>query len=680
MNPWEEDWSAAAPSKPDVKPWEENWDEVEPVTVTATNPNAPIATARNENVLTDALKSFGTGVMQGVTGLPGLPGDVLSLVNSGTNWAADKVGLPGEGMTDKEARTLFPGIGGGLTLPTSHELNDFRQQFMSKDYQPQSGAGEFARGVGQFVGPGGVVGGALKGAAGVARGGTMLEQLLNGARGAGIGTATGGAGMIVPGVTSEAAGAATEGTPVEGFARFAGGVLGGSLMGGGRAALERSRVSVEPMLKPFLSQDPAKLEAAATNYRASDIQPTLADVVSRRGQGQIRAAATVGGDDALDTVGAFREGRAQNLPDRIKGQGERLMSNDPRTPAEIKAAAVSERSKRANTAFSAVRNDEFVMPDDAVQALRTEHGRGAIREAARRERVPEVRAALNRLADAALDDPSTKITVGMADRISRVLKGKADEAYRGGDGDLGGFYSSLSHDIRAPAKDASPGYAKALKDYGEDSGLVDASDVGEALLTHNTDAFVDAATKLTPSERLLALATGRRALERAAGENPASAQGVARRMATAPEQQKRNAALMNDPTNPNRAQQLQDALSLEERAVKNATVVDPGTGSRTHLNGQDAENLNKAMGIAKVGADLVHGNWLGVVGAWAKTRGMSPANADRLVKMATDSGRLDDVIAEIRRTQGELAAADFLGSVMRGGRDAVPYSYNANNQ
>lgn len=435
--------------------------------------------------------------------------------------------------------------------------------------------------------------------------------------------------------------------------------IGGSLAGAGVASLRppnpfRREAPIETVARRT-RQDPAAMQARAAEYRASGIDPTLADVVDDTGRGAIRAAANKP-TPARQVANEFAEGRVENLPSRLSAQARSAMSRDPRTPDAIRAAEVARRSANADRAFSAVRGQEIQMAPETVRALRSDYGRNAIAEAAARERDPEVKAALLRLATAALDDPSTPITVGMADRISRVLGGKAQAASRTGDNDLAATLGDLARAVRDPAKAASPGYGQALEGFAADSRLVEAADVGESLMTANTDEFVAQASRLGPRERALAAAAGRRAIERKAGENVSSAAGIARRLATAPEQQQRTAALIG----PQRAQQLQDAARLEARAVQNARSIQPSAGSSTFLNLEDNANLSEAAGAA---GDLFRGRWGNLVGrayeAW-RTRGMSDQQIEELVRVAIDPNQTDAAIQQIAARLGPQQRQEFL--------------------
>lgn len=408
--------------------------------------------------------------------------------------------------------------------------------------------------------------------------------------------------------------------------------------------------------------DVAAMQARAAEYNAFGIAPTLVDATDEAGRGVIRAAAsrlTPGRQAAQD----FANSRALDLPDRIGAQARRTMSQDPRTPAQIAAEVGERRRVQADAAFGAVRNEPVQPTDDMILALRTPAAKEAIGDAIQRERDPTVRAALARLQNNAFDNPAeTGLTVGMADRVSRVLIGKAQAAARNGDNDLAMTLGSLGRAIRVPAANANAGYRKALDQYAAESRVLDAANRGEDLLRRNTDEFVADVATLSPEERAVALAAGRRAVERAAGESVASAPAVARRLATAPEQMARNRALMG----PERAAAFQGGVAAEERALQNAQQIAPRSGSKTANQTQDSAQLVGAFEAgAKAVGNMARGDFLGVAADWLKSRGMSDAEAQALVAIATDPARLDQAFRILESRIGTQGARDFTSAVTR---------------
>lgn len=556
----------------------------------------------------DAGKGFGSGVLRSALSLAD---QALALTPAGAPMnALNLVTRQAPGTPNALSPTR-------LIAPTSTKL---------AGYQPETREGRYSQSVGEMLpnafAPGGLV-----------------RRALN---------------VVLPGVGSEGAREAVEAAGgnqlAQGVAKAVGGILGAG------AASVRG-MPTNPLARPqpaarIRNQDPAAMQARAAEIRANGAEPTLVDVVDDAGRGIVKAAAnrnTPGRQVAND----FARTRALNLPDRISQQARRTVSNDPRTPDQIRGEMGARRAENAQQAFGAVRGDLIDAPPEAMQAMQTPYGRQAVAEAARRERDPQTRQALTQLARG-LDNPNgVQMSVGMADRISRVLLSRAQAAGRSGDNDLAATFTQLGNDVRNPARQASPGYGQALEGFAADSRLQDAAGVGEDFTRRNTDEFVQFAQGLSDEERQLALAAARRAVERGAGENIASAPGVARRLADAPEQQTRNAALMG----PERAGQFQNAMRTEAQAVENAGAIAPSRGSPTYLNAADGQ---QAEGVARIGQQLLRRDVVGFLMDRWRARGMNDREAEALVRIATDPGRTDEAIQIIARRLGPEEAQQFL--------------------
>lgn len=521
----------------------------------------------------------------------------------------------------------------GLANPLNAAGNLFSRVLNAKDPEPRSVGGEYGRTMGQ----------------------STINALAPGSVPAKV------ANVVIPALATEAAGQAARrsgaGQVGEQAARMVGGLAGAGV------ASTRLRNPFAPEATPAEAlgtrarQDPAAMAQRAADYRAAGIDPALVDVLDDAGRGQVRAAANRA-TPGRDVANQFARGRALDLPSRISTQARNNLSADPRTPDEIRTAMSARRSANAEQAFGAVRGDNVDLGQDGLMTLRVPEVSSAIGEAARRERDPSVRAALENLRAWAEGDASTgsapPISVGMADRISRVLLSKGRGTT---DMDLRATLNQFGNAIRNPAREASPGYARALQGYEADTRLQQAAGVGEGLMTRNTDEFVRTASGLGPAERTLALAAGRRAIERSAGENIASAPRVARTLAEAPEQQARNAALMG----PQRAQTFQQGMRLEAQAADNANQIAPRAGSGTHLNDADAARL---AGMAETGVRTARRlgthDWVGLGLDWLRSRGLSDQEAEALVRLATDPAQTDAAIALIAHRLGPEGARPFV--------------------
>lgn len=568
-------------------------------------------------------KSFVGGINKALTAAPALIEDASDI---GANMGLQLFGA----VTGQKAPSIraprAPGHMGG------EELNALRQAATGRDYQPQNEVEESAQRVGGFV-PNALLPGSLP------------ARAFN---------------ALAPAAMSEVAGAAVRargGSPEQaGAARAVGAVAGGLATGvrfKGRPPGARNKAAEAVTRR----QDPAAMQAKADAYRASSVEPALVDIVDDSGRGLVRAAAskmTPGRQAATD----FRDARAMDLPSRMSSQARRVMSNDGRTPDQIRAETAAQRKAKADEAFGHVRDQKVGTPPQVSEALQTEEGLSVIKDAARIARNsinPADRALATELTG--LADSSVKqfpnMTVGAAQQVSKVLYDRAEVAYRAGRNFEGSRIKELADAIRDNARGQSPLYGQALKDYAADSRLMEAADLGEGLMVRNTDEFAAAAGGLSGDERSLALAAGRRAIERKSGENPSAAPGVARALADAPEQQARNAALMGQ----GRATQLQDAMRLEERAVRNANDIAPRSGSQSTPRAADLAQA--AVDVGRTVRKGVTGDWLGIAGDWLKSRGMSDKMAEEIVRLSTDPARLNEALSIIRRTQGPQAAIEF---------------------
>lgn len=495
-----------------------------------------------------------------------------------------------------------------------------------------------SRGVGQVAG---FVGGL--GAGAVANLGRLTTGIPNALRATGAGAAYGGLGAA-----GNAEGTAGERLPEAGVGALLGGALGavavpvtGAIGMGVNALRNRYSAPVARAANSLRNRtDVGQVRERINHLRSAGVEPSFVSATDEAGRGFVRAAAARM-TPAREIVQQRAEAAALNLPDRISAQARRVISDDPRTPRAIATELGEARRVRADQNFGAVRNEEIPMAPETVQALRTDHGRDAIREAVRRERDPEVRAALNRLANDALDDPSTPISVGMADRISRVLNGKARETR---DPDLAATLSGLANDVRRPTANAVPGYRSALDEYGAESRLMEAADQGEDFLLRNTDEFVDEVAGPGQPGNELARATARRAIERAAGENVSAAPGVARKLATAPEQLTRNQALLG----PDDAAALEAAMGAEARVVRDLSDVAPRTGSQTNLREADAEQVSGFVNAVQTVAQG-RGAIVAALVNRLKTAGLTDADAQAVADVSTNPALLDDLVGRLER-------------------------------
>ena len=387
--------------------------------------------------------------------------------------------------------------------------------------------------------------------------------------------------------------------------------------------------------------NPEAMRARTEELAAQGIEPTVADLVDDAGRGTLRALATRQ-TPARTAAREFAEDRAVGLQDRISTQVRRTISDEPRSPDQLRADIGARRSAEADRAFGAVRNEMITPEREVIDALRAPATRTAVEDAAVRASNrgdTEVANGLRQLVDGALDDPNgVQMTIGMADRIARTLNGRGEALLQAGDRDAASSMFRLAERLRTPARQQSQGYNSALEGYAAESRLLEAADLGEQFLRMEADQFAQAMSRLSPDERQVAQAAARRAIERAAG-TPGQAPGVAQRLAGGREQGARNAALLDDPA------AMETAMRAERDLLMNARAVSPAQGSATNINQQDTmAAAGEAVGALR---DAATGNIPGLLGRAVqriRSRGFSDAEAEEIVMAAIDPARTREVI------------------------------------
>lgn len=433
----------------------------------------------------------------------------------------------------------------------------------------------------------------------------------------------------------------------------------------------REQVAPRPLesgMRRFADRSPQQvnaLNATAARFQAEEMQPTFADVVNDGGRGTLRALATRQ-TPARQAARDFSEGRTAGLQDRISTQARRTISDDPRQPMQIREEITTRRNAEANQNFGAVRG-EMVSPDpEIVQALRAPALRPAIEEAATsalNRGDSETANMLRQLTDGALDNPNgVQMTVGMADRISRSLNGRAEAFQRSGNNDAAASYFALAERLRGGARAQVPGYDTALQAYGADSGLAKATELGEQFMSMEADQFAAAVARLTPEEQQIARAAARRAVERQAGTQ-GQAPGVAQRLANGREQGARSAALIGD------AAPMQRAMGAELEAVRNAQAVNPGQGSQTSMNLQDAGNA--AGGIVGAVTQPVR-TMIGAIGSRIKSRGFNDQEAEAIVTAAIDPARTNELVNMLAERMSRREARNLARAIRYQATTSLP--------
>lgn len=411
----------------------------------------------------------------------------------------------------------------------------------------------------------------------------------------------------------------------------------------------------------------------AREFRDAGIDPTFADVTDSAGRGTLRALATRQ-TPARQMAEDFAEGRAEAMPSRLSFQARRTISDDMRSPDQIRGQLTEARSRQADQDYGAVQ--ARVPVDDALlDAIGDEPGRAAIRAA---------RAGAVERRDTATVQELDRLTdeIGLREQLSGrgvnatglrreplELSALTVERLRRAMGERGGRFARQGRNEQASgafsrreavesALDAVPDVAQARGNFRTASQQIEAVGTGEQFLGQNTDEFVAMVNAMTPEERRLARAGAARAIE-VAGQNTGRAPGVARSLYANPEQARRSAALLGDD-----AGALQRGMRAESDALEASRQINPRSGSPTNLNQQDtAAAAGEAVGAVR---DVATGNIGGLamrVTRRLQSRGFSDAEADAIVRASIDPSRTDELIAMLSQRMSRREARNLLRSV-----------------
>lgn len=239
----------------------------------------------------DAIKSLGTGVVEGVAGLASLPATLKGLVQAGGDWAQRQMGLTPapqlptpKGLPDINPPS-YDQVRGAIERNVTGEL-----------YQPQTTAGEYARTIGQFA-PG-----MMFPAAGTS---SMVGRAMQ--------------NVVAPALASETAGQLTEGTSLEPYARFGGAVVGSYIPG-----------AIASAKTPF----------PAAPQRAKDVQTLEREGITALTAGQKTGNKRLQWFESASQDAPFAGNRAANLQDAAAEQFtaavlRRIGENAPRATSEV---------------------------------------------------------------------------------------------------------------------------------------------------------------------------------------------------------------------------------------------------------------------------------------------------------------------------------------------------------
>ena len=545
------------------------------------------------------------------------------------------------------------------------ETRDSYQALQDIDNQSNRGyriAGGLAAAAGTMAIPGGAL---ARGAnvAQAARGAGVVGRLASfGARNAprvAGGVATGalyGAGSGEGGL-EERAGSALQGGALGGvLGPAAGAVVEPMFRAAGRIGRNVLDNSLDRFGRKFVP-DAGVLAQRADARDALGLESTLVDVLDDSQRGVIQGLSSVQ-TPGRTAATAFADNRARNLPARTaRIADEEISGVTPRPgtvgPPNVRESAqdIIERQRIARSdnasAIDSFGNDVVPLPPETSQAINSGFVLPHIRDAAARAEAstdPLVRASAPRLrALAEGRAPATELTVREAQDISRALNESATAAYRNGSPD-GPVLSGLARSVRNAARDNSDGYANWLRQYGEDSDLIEAATTGRNFISVNrdpmsarsTESFVRNAESASDAGSTIQRAASAEAT-RAASSNPSGARTVLGNFADDVDQARRATAIGAD------AARLSARARGELDSVANAESVRPSASPV--LNRPGIGGL--AMDVAGGARDLMRLNISGLMerfGRRLNSAGFPNDQAQALVEMAVDPARTREAI------------------------------------
>lgn len=410
------------------------------------------------------------------------------------------------------------------------------------------------------------------------------------------------------------------------------------------------------------------LSGRVDELEALGIQPAMIDVVDDARRGTYRALATRD-TPAREQAVRLAQDRRANLPSRVRNMADQEVSAESRPTLDVIDELSATRRTNAGEGMAGFGNQAVMLNENAVQAVRSDLVRSALRDAATRAQSsldPVERAGANRLAqlaDTALDNPAqTQLTVREAQDISAALNAAADGAFRSNTPANGPVLQALGRAIRQSARDSSEDYNRWLRQYADDSQLMEAATTGRNFVQastdpvsgRSTDAFVRQAQQATPPELAVQQAAARQAME-AQGASPTGARGVLEGFASNEDQLRRAAALRLD------AGRLRARSAAELRQVENAQNISPRVGSQTGTN--MADQAMEAGGALREAATGNLPGLLGRAGRLIMSRGFNDREAEALIQASIDPARTREVIEMLSQRMTRQEARNLVRSV-----------------
>ena len=468
--------------------------------------------------------------------------------------------------------------------------------------------------------------------------GTVQERLPSAGRGVVIGGATGFAAPVVANVagrvTSPVMNALADG------ARFTARPLVNAL-GDAAPGFIRRAVAANPLARGaerFAGTNRPNIEAIraerARLEEAVGRPVAAASAINTGGRALLRGIATTS-DDARAIAENFGQGTVEALPARIGQQARRILSQDTRSPDEIRAALQAERSALAREKYAEPYASRVVIDDETATALSGAPGRAAIQRARSAAEAFNDMDAMQEL-DALATGQTREVSAATLDRIRQAMSGRAERlAQNPATRAIGAGVQQRAGAVDT-ALDNVDGLAPARAAYRDMSRQIEAVDAGERFAGNTPDVVASAMRGAPESAQAPFRAAAARSIERAAGTTGA-APGVANRLAIPGTPQRQ---MMDETLGPD-AERLANAMRAERDIYRGARQVDPGEGSQTVNN---ALKVGEAAGMV---GDVVTGRPLSAIQRFIghmDQRGFNDEQAEAVLRAMTDPARTDEVI------------------------------------
>lgn len=450
--------------------------------------------------------------------------------------------------------------------------------------------------------------------------------------------------------------------------------------------------------------DDVRVRGAEQQELLGDESVSLIDALDEGGRNVVGAAGKrEGGRRPLQRAA---EERVAEFPERVQNQADRI-SPETRSPDELREGITDFRDEEISAAMEPIRRTPLPLTDDIVDVLSTRAGQRAIRKAIETDPSVEGQKALEELAAGIRDirrstDPrlpeatqqrlqgvrieALPFDINASERISRAFKALAKEG--GSDAAaLGGFARTVRD-----AANVSPRFREIMSNYGTASRAADAVTVGTggrigreqakdflseqpARFEERVDGLLDdpamienAATVRmrdgeevvdAPSEMDLARAGAADTVRTRAGEGFGPAATVARKMATAPNQQRRTTALVGDEASPTVARAFDAEIARVENVVNQVTPSGPSQSAGGIEGAESVVNslYNPSSPIT----------WLREATRFLNRIGMTDRDAQFIVENATDPRAFADIVNRLEQAGLDSLRAEAYVDVLRNG-------------